>query len=30
MTDFDIAQRFVQMVDAAGLPLPDELDCAPG
>jgi hypothetical protein len=29
MTDFDIAQRYVQMVDATGLPLPDEMDCTP-
>ena len=29
MTDFDIAQRYVQIIEAAGLPLPDEMDCTP-
>jgi hypothetical protein len=29
VTDFDIAQRYVEMIDAAGLPLPDEMDSTP-
>ena len=29
MTDFDIARDFVQIVAAARLPLPDEMDCTP-
>ena len=29
MTDFDVAQHYVQMVDRAGLPLPDEMDSTP-
>ena len=29
MTDFDIARDVVQMVAAARLPLPDQMDCAP-
>jgi hypothetical protein len=29
VTDFDVAQRYVQMINAAGLPLPDEMDSTP-
>jgi len=29
MTDFDIAHAFVEVVAAARLPLPDQMDCTP-
>jgi hypothetical protein len=29
MTDFDIAQCYVEMIKSAGLPLPDEMDSTP-